>query len=382
MFSKKVLVSGCFDCLHSGHVAFLESAARYGDLYVCIGNDANIFALKNRPVAQTQEERLYMVKSLKCVHEAMISKGMGMIDFVEELETIRPDYFVVNEDGHQAAKQALCEKWNIEYVILERVPADQMPTRSTTAIRSQDLIPYRIDLAGGWLDQPFVSKLHPGSVITISVDVTFEVNARSGMASSTHDKAREIWGHQLPNQEVEKIAKILFACDNPPGKENISGSQDAIGIVFPGVNRLFYNGTYWPVQIESDLEESTLMWLESVIQLIPLTPRAKDFEVLSQQHITVESAQRLAIAAEQVWNAIQRKDIKALGESMTKSLEAQVEMFPLMWNEEGQHALNEVVTSVSGYKISGAGGGGYLVVVSDQTISNAHRVAIRRKEKI
>ena len=40
---KKVMVSGCFDLLHSGHIAFFETASKYGELYVCIGSDANIF---------------------------------------------------------------------------------------------------------------------------------------------------------------------------------------------------------------------------------------------------------------------------------------------------------------------------------------------------
>ena len=71
------MVSGCFDLLHSGHVAFLETAASFGELHVCLGNDENILQLKNRPVAQTQEERAYIVGALSCVHAVYIDKGMG-----------------------------------------------------------------------------------------------------------------------------------------------------------------------------------------------------------------------------------------------------------------------------------------------------------------
>jgi cytidyltransferase-like protein len=39
MPKKKVFGSGCFDLLHSGHVAFIKEAAEYGYLYVCIGSD-------------------------------------------------------------------------------------------------------------------------------------------------------------------------------------------------------------------------------------------------------------------------------------------------------------------------------------------------------
>ena len=50
---KKVFVSGCFDLLHSGHVAFLTEAASFGDLYVGIGSDKTIFELKGRAAINT-----------------------------------------------------------------------------------------------------------------------------------------------------------------------------------------------------------------------------------------------------------------------------------------------------------------------------------------
>ena len=46
MEKKKVFVSGCFDLLHSGHIAFLETAAQFGDVYVCIGSDNTVKDLK------------------------------------------------------------------------------------------------------------------------------------------------------------------------------------------------------------------------------------------------------------------------------------------------------------------------------------------------
>ena len=46
--SSTVFVSGCYDMLHSGHVAFFEEAASYGDLYVWLGFDQTISELKGR----------------------------------------------------------------------------------------------------------------------------------------------------------------------------------------------------------------------------------------------------------------------------------------------------------------------------------------------
>ena len=182
---KKVFISGCFDLLHSGHVAFFKEAANYGDLYVAIGSDKTIFDLKGRPPVNSEEERLFMIKAIACVKDAQIFTGSGMLDFLDYFEEVHPDILVVNEDGNLLDKARLCEEYGVEYIVLERKPEPGLTARSTTALRTVNQIPYRIDLAGGWLDQPFVSRLHPGAVITISIEPTIEFNERSGMASST-----------------------------------------------------------------------------------------------------------------------------------------------------------------------------------------------------
>lgn len=375
---KKVFVSGCFDMLHSGHVAFFQQAARYGDLYVAIGSDKTIYELKGRPTINSEEERLFMVKSVACVKEAFISRGSGMLDFVEELKEIRPDIFVVNEDGNIPAKRQLCQELGIEYIVLKRDPVPGLTARSTTALRQLDRMPYRIDLAGGWLDQPFVSKHYPGSVITISIEPTIEFNERSGMATSTRRKAIEIWGPRLPADDPEKLAKILFAYDNPPGTKEVSGSQDAIGIVFPGLNKSYYEGQYWPSRIDSVQDELVLQFIENALYLIPLGPRQPDFDVLSNTNITREGAKALSVATENCWEAILARDIWGFGEFMRQAFEAQIAMFPNMMNPMIADLIEEYRNRALGWKVSGAGGGGYLILVSDRRIDNAVRIVIRR----
>ncbi|RMF78878.1 MAG: cytidyltransferase, partial [Chloroflexi bacterium] len=61
---RKVFVSGSFDLLHSGHIAFLQQAAQYGDLYVALGSDATIYELKGRMPINNEAERLYMMQSV------------------------------------------------------------------------------------------------------------------------------------------------------------------------------------------------------------------------------------------------------------------------------------------------------------------------------
>ena len=146
MNKKRVFVSGCFDLLHSGHIAFLEEAASYGDVYVGLGSDKTISNLKNRRTIYSEDERLYIMRSIKFVKDAWINKGGGIIDFMDELETLKPDILFVNEDGDSQVKKLLCTGLGIKYLMSKRIPKDNLPERSTTALRSRSLIPYRLDL--------------------------------------------------------------------------------------------------------------------------------------------------------------------------------------------------------------------------------------------
>ncbi|MBN2175912.1 MAG: adenylyltransferase/cytidyltransferase family protein [Bacteroidales bacterium] len=378
MPKKKIFVSGCFDLLHSGHVAFFEEAATHGDVYVGLGSDNTIYRLKNRKTVYSELERLYLVKSLKFVKDAWINSGSGTIDFLEEIRTLKPDILFVNEDGDAVAKKDLCLQLGIEYLVSKRIPKDNLPGRSTTDLRTKSIIPYRLDLAGGWLDQPFVSGHYPGPVITISIEPTIDFNDRSGMSSSTRKKALEIWGYSLPQDDPEKLAKILFGFENPPGKKEISGSQDSIGILFPGLNKLNYKGEYWPESIESCLDDELLNWLETHLFFIPLSPRAHNFDVLAGISIDTAKAKALSDAAEDVWKAIHQMNLPAFGKAFTSSFEAQVAMFPNMINRSIQSMIAKYQRAASGWKLSGAGGGGYLVMVSDKNFPGALKIKIRR----
>ena len=377
--NNKVFVSGCFDLLHSGHIAFLETAAKYGDLYVCIGSDKTVYDLKGRYPIITQHERKYMIQALRCVHTCKINKGSGILDFEAELDEIKPNIFVVNEDGNTPSKANLCAARGIKYIVLERIPTAGLPVRSTTTLRTNSIIPFRIDIAGGWLDQPYVNKFHPGAVITISIEPTIEFNNRSGMSSSTRNKAIELWKAKLPDGDPELLSKILFRYENPPGTKIIAGSQDALGIVMPGLNKLYYsNENYWPSEITKVEEEDILSWLESILYLIPLDPRQSDYDVLANTNINEAGAKQLAIATDACWNAILKKDANAFGKHFLASFNAQITMFPNMLDEITAQTIEKYKDKCLGYKLSGAGGGGYLIVVNELPVENGIQIKIRR----
>jgi cytidyltransferase-like protein len=133
---QKVVVTGCFDWLHSGHVRFFEEVAGYGDLYVVVGNDANIRRLKGeRHPLQPQDERRYAVASVKFVRQAMISSGSGWLDADPEIQVLKPDIYAVNKDGDHGGKREYCRANGIRYLVLRRTPARGLPRRSSTTLR-------------------------------------------------------------------------------------------------------------------------------------------------------------------------------------------------------------------------------------------------------
>ena len=132
----KVVVTGSFDWFHSGHVRFLEEASQYGDLYVVVGQDANIRLLKGEghPL-HPQEERRYAAGSIKFVKQALIASGSGWLDAAPEIQQLKPDIYAVNEDGDRGGKREYCKKHGIRYLVLKRAPAQGLPGRTSTELR-------------------------------------------------------------------------------------------------------------------------------------------------------------------------------------------------------------------------------------------------------
>ena len=408
--NKKVFVSGCYDLLHSGHVEFFKEAAQYGDLYVGIGSDATILDYKHHKTVYSEQERLFMVKSIRYVKDAFINSGHGIMDFVPTVEALKPDVLVVNEDGSNEDKRRFCAEHGIEYVVLQRKPSEGLEARSSTDLKkSRSAIPTRLDLAGTWIDQPYVSCYAPGWALTISVEPNFEIRERCGLSTSTRNVIKRIWPYQLPNMDPEVLARLFFCFENHPEREDgiISGAQDSIGICVPGLCRHYYDNHFWPEKIETCHEEDILCWLEEHLCMIPMFPRRPGCSVVEDKDITLEKVQHLAKAADDCWDAIMRKDLSGFASAFRASFEAQVAMFPGMVNptivgdvpavkvdpatgmaEDGflptvQDYIDRYsqMLGVLAWKMPGAGGGGYLVLVCesrDAFPEGAIEVTIRR----
>ncbi|MDE6340769.1 MAG: adenylyltransferase/cytidyltransferase family protein [Muribaculaceae bacterium] len=362
----KVFVSGCYDMLHSGHVAFFRQAAQFGDLYVGIGSDKTIEELKKRKTVYSEKERLYMVKSIRYVTDAFINTGSGMLDFVEVMDRIKPDIFVVNSDGGSDIKRQLCESRGIKYIVLDRIPDEGLAARSTTALRGEvkSHLPYRVDIAGTWIDQPYVSEHGAGWAITASIEPNHEFMERGGMSTSTRNTARKIWPYELPPYNEEMLARLIFCFENDPENTgHISGAQDAIGICMSGITRHYYEGHFWPSRIESIHDEETLSWLEDHLAIVPMFPRRPGCSVVDGKDITPEKVHALTSAAERCWEAIRHRDLPAFAEAYLASFEAQTSLFPAMMQPGVAEFIEKYKNVALAWKMLGAGGGGHLMLV-------------------
>ena len=134
--ARRVVVTGCFDWLHSGHVQFFREAASLGDLYVVVGSDQNVGLLKGpgHPLHR-QDERRYMVQAVRSVHRTLVSTGTGWMDAEPEIDRIAPHLYVVNEDGDKPEKREFCRTHGLEYVVLQRRPHADLPPRTSTELR-------------------------------------------------------------------------------------------------------------------------------------------------------------------------------------------------------------------------------------------------------
>ena len=381
----KVFVSGCYDLLHSGHVEFFRQASQFGDLYVGIGSDATILEYKHHRTLYPEQERLFMVKSIRYVKDAFINAGSGVMDFVPTVEALHPDRFVVNSDGSSEEKRKYCEEHGIEYIVLDRTPADGLTARSSTDIKrtlANSGIPTRLDLAGTWIDQPYVSTYAPGWAITISLVPNFDILERCGLSTSTRKQIHRLWPVRLPDMDPEMLAKLVFCFENEPERNDgiISGAQDAIGICIPGLCRHYYDAHYWPERIEQCHDEAILAWLENHLCLVPMFPRRPGCSVVEGKQLNETNVRALAAAADNCWKAIMQRNLDAFAKAYADSFRAQTTLFPAMIQPGVQDYIDRysAMPEVMAWKMPGAGGGGYLaLVVNDATtFCNTHTEAI------
>ncbi len=248
-------------------------------------------------------------------------------------------------------------------------------------------IPNRLQLAGGWIDQPFVSRHNPqppGAMVVVQIEPNFRPMDRSGLATGTRAVALRLWKGKVPNRPLAELVRELYWAENR-GKAEPSGSQDMIGLIYPGINRLDYDfnveGGVFPAHIESLNSVRVARWLERVLYLLPVEPRPVGYSPLGEQHLEPRWVARLGQAGRDCFDAIQRMDVEALGASLNLNMKCWEALLPHVVRHplikvDLAALLKAYQRSYPGAMLSGCGGG-YLLVASKTPVPGAFQVNVR-----
>jgi hypothetical protein len=250
-------------------------------------------------------------------------------------------------------------------------------------------LPYRIALAGGWIDQPFVSKHNPsppGSMVVVCVEPQFWFMERAGICIGTRKIAMELWKDGLPNHDPDELVRELYEAENE-GKAEPSGSQDMIGLIYPGISRLDYDFAYeggiFPLHIESNNDPQMAAWLENVIHILPVAPRPEGYDPLERKNLQPDWIVRLGQSGKVCYDAILARDIEALGASMNECMLCWEAILPCTVRHRTLTVdllglLKFYQCEYPGAMYSGCGGG-YLYVASDRPIPGAFHIKVRTR---
>ncbi|MBE0699654.1 MAG: hypothetical protein IH586_22240, partial [Anaerolineaceae bacterium] len=212
--------------------------------------------------------------------------------------------------------------------------------------------PYRMALAGGWIDQPFVSRLNPtppGSMVVVGLEPTCRYMDRCGMGTSTRRVAQRLWGNTLPQGEPLSLVRELYDAENK-GLSEPSGSQDMAGLIYPGVNRLDYDSDvecgYFPAHIESCNDPQVGRWIEKVFYMVPINQRPNGYNPLEIKNLDREWIRRLGQSGKDCYSAILARDLRGLGESMNECMRCWEAVLP---NTVRHHTISIDLVAILDY---------------------------------
>ncbi len=249
-------------------------------------------------------------------------------------------------------------------------------------------IPYRLALSGGWIDQPFVSRLDPeppGSMTVVSAEPDYRFMDMAGMATSTRKVAARLWGDRLPDLPPERLVRELYEEENR-GKADPSGAQDMVGICYPGIVRMDFDarieGGVFPAAIETLDDPASIDWIERVLKIVPVCQRPAGYSPLIEKNLDPVWVRRLGASGRACFDAIASRDIEILRFAMNECMAAWEALLPATL----RHPLIAVdlVGLLARYRSEYGGamysgcGGGYLFVASDRDVPGSFGFRVRR----
>ena len=250
-------------------------------------------------------------------------------------------------------------------------------------------IPHRLALAGGWIDQPFVSSHNPappGSMVVVALEPGLWFMNRCGMASSTHHVATRMWNGVLPSRPREELVRELYKAENA-GKSEPSGSQDMIGLIYPGISRLDYDSAFeggiFPSHVESTCDPKIAQWLGTNLHLVPINQRPPGYNPLGVKNFDARWIRELGESGKECFDAILKMDVHCLGASLNHCMRCWEAILPHTVAHptidlDLKAILAHFQSRYPGAMYSGCGGG-YMIVASEQSVAGSLRVKVHIK---
>ncbi len=207
---------------------------------------------------------------------------------------------------------------------------------------------------------------------------------RCGMAGSTRRIATRIWNGVLPDRPPAELVRELYAVENA-GKAEPSGSQDMIGLIYPGISRLDYDaareGGVFPARVESLWDPEIAHWVNRVLHLVPINQRPLGYNPLGIQNLDPNWIRELGESGKECFEGIRTMNPRRLGASMNHSMTC--------WEAILPHTVAHPTITVDlkailawfqarypGAMYSGCGGG-YMIVVSEEFVPGALPLKVR-----
>jgi len=255
-------------------------------------------------------------------------------------------------------------------------------------------IPDRVALAGGWIDQPRVSKFNPdppGSMVVVSLENRYRFMLRCGMATSTKKVIWKLWGDKIPeDKDYAELVKELYEAENRGNPEFPAGSQDMVGLIYPGIIRIDYDfnheGGLFPVHVEYNTDPEIAQWFEDHFYIFPVTQRPDGYHTAGKENMDPEWIRKLGQTGKDCFDGIIQKDVNKLGKAMNDCMEAWEAIFPYTVSHptldkagvDLKGILKYYQSHYAGAMYSGSGGG-YIYIVSEKPIFGAMKVKVRLK---
>lgn len=135
----RVLITGCFDILHPGHLFLLQEGAKLGEVYVIVARDSTIAKYKKKTPTIPEAQRLAVIQAIKYVTFAQL--GNENNNFIRKALELEPDIILLgpNQRIHIDSLEKMLAKNDASHIQVKRLDkfCADYPLTSSSAIKKK-----------------------------------------------------------------------------------------------------------------------------------------------------------------------------------------------------------------------------------------------------